>query len=56
MDAIQLTEIRSTFVCKAQSWRGEELQLGGLGLALLVFADDVVLMASSVCDLQHSMD
>lgn len=34
----------------------EELRFGGLGLALLVFADDVVLMASSVCDLQHSMD
>ena len=32
------------------------LQFGGLQIALLLFADDVVLMASSVCDLQHSLD
>uniref|UniRef100_A0A6Q2YV91 Protein kinase domain-containing protein n=1 Tax=Esox lucius TaxID=8010 RepID=A0A6Q2YV91_ESOLU len=35
---------------------GEGLQFGGLGISLLLFADDVVLMASSVCDLQHSLD
>ena len=37
--------------------RGEEgLQFGGLRIASLLFADDVVLMAPSACDLQHSLD
>ena len=35
---------------------GEGLQLGGLRIASLLFADDVDLMAPSVCDLQHSLD
>ena len=35
---------------------GEGLQFGGLGISSLLFADDVVLMASSACDLQHSLD
>ena len=35
---------------------GEGLQFGGLRIALLLFADDVVLMAPSACDLQHSLD
>ena len=37
--------------------RGEVgLQFGELRTASLLFADDVVLMASSACDLQHSLD
>uniref|UniRef100_A0AAQ4PNU2 Reverse transcriptase domain-containing protein n=1 Tax=Gasterosteus aculeatus aculeatus TaxID=481459 RepID=A0AAQ4PNU2_GASAC len=37
--------------------RGEEgLQFGGLRISSLLFADDVVLMASSVCDLQLSLE
>ena len=37
--------------------RGEEgLQFGVLRISSLLFADDVVLLASSVCDLQHSLD
>ena len=32
------------------------MQFGGLRIASLLFADDVVLMAPSVCDLQHSLD
>uniref|UniRef100_A0A8D3C086 Reverse transcriptase domain-containing protein n=1 Tax=Scophthalmus maximus TaxID=52904 RepID=A0A8D3C086_SCOMX len=35
---------------------GVGLQLGGLGISSLLFADDVVLMEPSVCDLQHSLD
>lgn len=35
---------------------GEGLQFGDLRIASLLFADDVVLMASSACDLQHSLD
>ena len=35
---------------------GEGLQFGGLRIASLLFADDVVLMAPSGCDLQHSLD
>uniref|UniRef100_A0A8D3D9Y0 Reverse transcriptase domain-containing protein n=1 Tax=Scophthalmus maximus TaxID=52904 RepID=A0A8D3D9Y0_SCOMX len=35
---------------------GVGLQLGGLGISSLLFADNVVLMAPSVCDLQHSLD
>ena len=35
---------------------GEGLQFGGLRVASLLFADDVVLMAPSACDLQHSLD
>ena len=35
---------------------GEGLQFGGLRISSLLFADDVVLMASSACDLQHSLD
>ena len=35
---------------------GEGLQFGGLGILSLLFADDVVLMASSACDLKHSLD
>ena len=35
---------------------GEGLQFGGLRIASLLFADDVVLMAPSACDLQHSLD
>ncbi|KAK5873269.1 hypothetical protein PBY51_018325 [Eleginops maclovinus] len=35
---------------------GRGLQFGGLRIAPLLFADDVVPMASSVCDLQHSLD
>ena len=34
---------------------GGGLQFGGLGTSSLLFADDVVLMASSACDLQHSL-
>ena len=34
---------------------GEGLQFGGLRIASL-FADNVVLMAPSTCDLQHSLD
>ena len=34
----------------------EGLQVGGLKIASLLFADDVVLMASSAVDLQHSLD
>ncbi len=37
------------------SHRGVGLQSGVL-ISLLLFADDVVLMASSVCDLQHILD
>ena len=37
--------------------RGEEgLQFGVLRISSLLFAYDVVLLASSVCDLQHSLD
>ena len=37
--------------------RGEEgLQFGVLRISSLLFADDVVLLASSDCDLQHSLD
>ena len=37
--------------------RGEAgLQFGELKITSLLFADDVVLMASSACDLQHSLD
>ena len=32
------------------------MRFGGLGISSLLFADDVVLMASSACDLQHSLD
>ncbi|KAK5906143.1 hypothetical protein CgunFtcFv8_002034 [Champsocephalus gunnari] len=39
-----------------RSHGGGGLQFGGLRIAPLLFADDVVLMASSVCDLQHSLD
>ena len=35
---------------------GEGLWFGGLGLSLLLFADDVVSLSSSVCDLQCSLD
>ena len=35
---------------------GEGLQFGGLRIASLLFADDVVLMAPSPCDLHHSLD
>ena len=35
---------------------GEGLQFGGLRIASLLFADDVVLMAPSASDLQHSLD
>ena len=35
---------------------GEVLQFGGLRIASLLFADDVVLMAPSASDLQHSLD
>ncbi|KAK5881282.1 hypothetical protein CesoFtcFv8_022100 [Champsocephalus esox] len=35
---------------------GGGLQFGGLRIAPLLFADDVVLMDSSVCDLQHSLN
>ena len=35
---------------------GEGLQFVCLRISLLLFADDVVLMASSACDLQHSLD
>ncbi len=31
------------------------MQCGGLRVSLLLFADDVVLMESSVCGLQHSV-
>ena len=34
----------------------ERLQVGDLKIASLLFADDVVLMASSAVDLQHSLD
>ena len=34
----------------------EGLQVGDLKIASLLFADDVVLMASSAVDLQHSLD
>ena len=34
------------------SYIGEGLQIGGLGISSLLFADDLVLMASSACDLQ----
>lgn len=33
-----------------------ELQLRELGIASLLFADDVVLMESLICDLQHSFN
>ena len=39
-----------------RSCGGEGLQFGGLRISSLLFADDVVLMASSACDLQHSLD
>ena len=39
-----------------RSQGGEGLQLGVLGISSLLFADDVVLMGSTVCDLQHSLD
>uniref|UniRef100_A0A8P4KHH4 Reverse transcriptase domain-containing protein n=1 Tax=Dicentrarchus labrax TaxID=13489 RepID=A0A8P4KHH4_DICLA len=39
-----------------RSHGGEGLQFGGLRIASLLFVDDVVLMASSACDLQHSLD
>ena len=39
-----------------QGHGGEGLQFGGLRIASLLFADDVVLMAPSACDLQHSLD
>ena len=50
--------------CLWYSWTGfqgavveeEGLQFGGLRIASLLFADDVVLMAPSACDLQHSLD
>ncbi len=32
------------------------MQFGGLRISLLLFTDDVVLMAPSVCDPQHLMD
>ena len=32
------------------------MQFGELRIASLLFVDDVVLMASSACDLQHSLD
>ncbi len=35
---------------------GGELQFSVLRIALLLFADDMVLMAPSVCDLQHSLE
>lgn len=35
---------------------GEGMQFGELGISSLLFADDVVLMGSSVHDLQHSLD
>uniref|UniRef100_A0A8C5A4J3 ribonuclease H n=1 Tax=Gadus morhua TaxID=8049 RepID=A0A8C5A4J3_GADMO len=35
---------------------GEGLQFGGLRISSLLFADDVVLIGSSACDLQHSLD
>ena len=35
---------------------GEGLGFDGLGIESLLLADDVVLMASSVCDLQLSLD
>ena len=35
---------------------GKGLQFGGLRIASLLFADDVVLMAPLACDLQHSLD
>ena len=35
---------------------GEGLQFGGLKISSLLFADDVVLMASLVCDLSLSLD
>ena len=34
---------------------GQGLQFGGLRISSLLFADGVVLMASSACDLQHSL-
>ena len=39
-----------------RSQGGEGLQFGGLRIPSLLFADDVVLMAPSACDLQHSLD
>ncbi len=41
-------------VCVCVCWRGD--QFCRLKTTLLLFADDVVLMASSVCDLQHTLD
>lgn len=35
---------------------GEGLQFGGLRIASLLFANDMVQLASLVCDLQHSLD
>ena len=35
---------------------GEGLQFGGLNISVLLFEDDVVLMASSAFDPQHSLD
>jgi len=35
--------------------RVEQVRFGGLGIASLLFADDVVLLASSDCDLRHSL-
>ena len=35
---------------------GEGLQFNGLRIPSLLFADDVVLMVPSACDLQHSLD
>ncbi len=35
---------------------GGRLQFGGLMIISLLFVDDVALMASSVCDLQHSLN
>ena len=35
---------------------GEGLQFDGRRISSLLFAVDVVLMASSACDLQHSLD
>ncbi|KAI3354196.1 hypothetical protein L3Q82_018734 [Scortum barcoo] len=38
------------------SHREESVQLGDLRISLLLFADDVVLLASSDCDLQHALE
>ena len=48
--------------CGGSSWTGFEDAAGGRsisdfkGLRVVLFADDMVLLASSVCDLQHALE